>query len=688
MNKRLTLNGLLAHSDLGVAIALLAMLVVMILPMPAFLLDLLLVLSLALSIGILLMSVYAAKPLDFSVFPTVLLFSTLFRLALNVASTRLVLLRGHEGAGAAGSVIETFGNLVVGGSYVVGAVVFALLIVINFVVITKGSGRVAEVAARFMLDSMPGKQMSIDADLNAGLITEDQARDRRRKVEQEADFYGAMDGASKFVRGDAIAGILITVINIVGGLSIGVLQRGLDVGKAAELYTIMTIGDGLVSQIPSLIVSTAAGIIVTRAASSENFSSEVARQILLQPRALSATAGILCLLGIIPGIPAFPFLAMASVLGGFAWAVARAKAAETRVSEAESRRAVERAGAETSAPPEVDVLELQVGYGLVGSVEGEGKSELVDRIFQLRREFAKDLGVVVPKVRIKDNLELEPNAYAILIRGVAVGKGELISGHVLAMDPGGVVERVSGIETREPVFGLAAVWVHERARDKAQAAGYTVVDGPTIIATHMSEIIRRHAHELLGRQELQALIDNLKRTHPKVVEELIPTLLSLGAVLRVCQNLLREQVPIRDLASILECLANQAGSQKDPDALTENVRGALARTISHRLSGGGGEIEVLTFAPATEEAILRAYQRADGQGSLQLEPGVFERLVQQLQAAIEKTVFSAGSPVLLCHPLVRGPLRRLLERFVPGLNLISANEIALQIRVKAVGSVG
>lgn len=683
------MNRLLKNSDLLLAVGVMSTLVVMILPVPAWIMDVLLVLSLTISIGILLLSVYAGKPLDFSVFPTILLFSTLFRLALTVASTRLVLLHGHEGTAAAGHVIESFGRFVVGGSYIVGTVVFVLLIIINFVVITKGSGRVAEVAARFILDAMPGKQMSIDADLNSGLITEDEARERRRRIEREADFYGAMDGASKFVRGDAIAGVLITLINILGGLTIGIFQRGLDLSRAAELYTLMTIGDGLVTQIPSLVVSTAAGIIVTRAASGDNFSKEVARQVLFQPRALGITAGILAFLGILPGIPAFPFLLMALVTGGISIAVSQSKKAEAEKQIQDERKAREVAASDTHTPPEIDALELQVGYGLVSIVEGDRKGDFVDRIPQLRREFAKDLGIVLPKVHIKDNLELGAMEYSILIRGISVAKGELMSGHVLALDPGGVEEKLTeklpGIEGKEPVFGMAALWVPEKLREKAQLAGYSVVDSAAVLVTHLAEVVRKHAHELVGRQEMQALVENLQKTHPKVVEELIPNQLTLGSVLKVCQNLLREQVPIRDLAAILESLANYAPTTKDVEALTEHVRAALARTITHRLTTNGQDLEVVTLAGEVETALLRGHQR-DG-GGFQLDPGFFERIVGGIQRTVEKTLFHSGIPVLLCHPSIRGPFKRLIDRFVPGLTVISANEIASFAKVRSVGTV-
>jgi len=685
--KGFDLSKLMKHSDLIVALGVLGILVVMILPIPAFLMDLFIVTNITVSICILLVSLYAGKPLDFSVFPTVLLFATLFRLALNIASIRLILVHGHEGTSAAGHIIETFGEFVVGGSYIVGAVVFILLVVINFVVITKGSGRVAEVAARFILDSMPGKQMSIDADLNAGLINEEQARERRKKVEQEADFYGAMDGASKFVRGDAIAGILITLINVIGGFAIGVFQKGLDLEKAAQLYTLMTIGDGLVTQIPSLIISTASGIIVTRSASGSNLSKEVAKQILMQPRAISITSGILFLMGIIPGLPAAPFFFLAIILATASWAVQNHEKGLQEKKEKDIKKAAETQATETNVPPEVDILELQVGYGLVNIVEGENKGDLVDRIFGIRKEFAKDLGIVVPKVRIKDNLELQPNEYSILVKGISVGSGELMPGYVLAMDPGDVQEPIGGIETKEPVFGLSALWIPLSQKEKAQMAGYTVVDGSTVIATHLSEIIRTQAYELIGRQELQALIENIGKTHPKVVEELIPNVLPLGSVLKVCQSLLREQVPIRDMLTILETLANYGPTYKDPEVLTEFVRTALARTITHRLLGSSGELEVMHMQPKTEELLIRAYQKTESGVSLNLEAGFFEKLVSNIQKQIEETVFSNGAPVLLCHPLVRSSFKRMISRFIPNLTIISANEITNSAKVKFVATV-
>jgi flagellar biosynthesis protein FlhA len=687
MDSKINFNKIFQHTDLLIALALFGTVLVMILPIPAFLMDLLLASNLTLSITILLVAVYTGRPLDFSVFPTVLLFSTLLRLALNVATTRLILIHGHEGSTSAGHIIETFGQFVVGGSYVVGVVVFILLIIINFVVITKGSGRVAEVAARFILDAMPGKQMSIDADLNAGLISEEQARERRKKIEMEADFYGAMDGASKFVRGDAIAGILIVIVNIVGGLAVGIFQKGLSIDRAAELYTLMTIGDGIVTQIPALIVSTAAGIVVTRAASGSQLSKDVFQQIFFQSRAIGITSLILFIMALMPGIPAFPFLVLAGITFAIYRYVNRQKRFEENLRMATDKKQTDHLSQETHVPPEVDILELQVGYGLVSLVDSEQKGDLVERIFQIRKEFAKDLGIIVPKVRIKDNLELQSTQYQILVKGISVGGGELMPGYVLAMDPGTVETAIAGIETKEPVFGLSALWVQEKNKERAQMAGYTVVDGPTIIATHLSELIRKHAFELIGRQELQGLIDNVAKSHPKVVEELIPNLMALGNVLKVCQNLLREQVPIRDLLTILETLANHAAQIKDPDSLTEFVRAALSRTITHRLTLGTNELEVITFQPVLEEHLIKAYQKTDQGVMLNLEPGTFEKMVLHLQKILEKTVFTSGVPVLLCHPIIRSQLKKLLDRFIPNLQIISANEIATFAKVKSLASV-
>ena len=539
------------NTDLLVAIGLVLVLGVMLIPLPAFMLDIALTGSLTLSLLVLLVSIYTNKTLDFSVFPSLLLITTLFRLSLNVASTRLILTDGHNGDQAVGAVISSFGNFVVGNNYAIGFIVFVILVVINFVVITKGSGRVAEVAARFTLDAMPGKQMSIDADLNAGLIDEEQARSRRKEIESEADFYGAMDGASKFVRGDAIAGIIITVVNMIAGLAIGVMQKGLDVSTAAEYYTKLTIGDGLVSQIPALIISTAAGMVVTRSSTQRDVGSAITNQLFISPRAVGIVAGILGVLGLVPGLPTVPFVGIAIVLGLVSFFIS-----EYQKEEAAKQEQVEVEGGEESPREKIesllplDMVELEVGYGLINIVESEESGDLLERILSIRKQFAMDLGIIVPSIHIRDNLQLEPGDYQVLIKGNRVAGGTLKPDYMLAMDPGNVSDPIDGIPTREPAFGLDALWVAPKQKEEAEIMGYTVVDLPTVMATHITEIIRTHAHELLGRQEASSLIDNFKKSYPKVVEELIPDLLPLGTVVKVLQNLLQEQVSIRDLLTI------------------------------------------------------------------------------------------------------------------------------------------
>ncbi len=520
------------NSDLVLAVGLILIIAVMVIPMPRFLLDILLSFMMAISIVLLLTSVYAHRALDFSVFPSLLLITTLFRLSLNVATTRVILLHGaEEGTAAAGEVIQSFGEFVVGGNYAVGIVVFIILVIINFIVITKGAGRVAEVSARFTLDAMPGKQMAIDADLNAGLINEEVARKRRSEIAREADFYGAMDGASKFVRGDAIAGIMIVVVNIVGGIIIGTLQKGMDLAQAAEVFTLLTVGDGLVSQIPALVISTAAGIIVTRTATSTDFSQEFARQIFMKPKAIGAAAGIMGFMALIPGLPHIPFLFLAGALGLIASTLDKnekdAVIAKKQEAEAEKLKPVAEK-LENLLP--VDVLELEVGYGLISIVDVEQNGDLLERISNIRKQFALDLGIIVPPLRIRDNLELKPGDYQILLKGVQVGSGSLMVGHLLAMDPGGVHDPIPGIRTKEPAFGLDAIWISQDQKEDATYAGYTVVDLSTVIATHLTELVRANASELLGRQELQVLLDTFKQTNPKIVEDLIPNLLPVGVV--------------------------------------------------------------------------------------------------------------------------------------------------------------
>ncbi len=677
---------MLMRSDLLVAFGLVAILMLMILPVPPMLLDIFLSLNITLGMLILIISLYTSRALDFAIFPSVLLVTTLFRLSLNVASTRLILLHGDEGPAAAGSVIRSFGQFVVGGNYVVGIVIFTILVIINFMVITKGAGRVAEVAARFTLDAMPGKQMAIDADLNAGLISEDEARTRRQEIASESDFFGAMDGASKFVKGDAIAGIIITLINIGAGFVIGVLQKGMPMAEAAANYTILTVGDGLVGQVPALIISTGAGIMVTRTAGDDDFGTEIKRQFSVHPRALWVVAGILFAFALIPGLPQMPFLLLALLLSGIAWRVQKAaeRASDTReIEEAPAPKQLEEENYEQMLA--VDLLEMEVGYGLIPLVDTAQNGELLPRIKSIRRQFTLDMGFIVPPVHIKDNLQLKPNEYAIILKGVKIGGGELLPGHFLAMNPGTATETIKGVETVEPAFNLPAVWVSEDKKERAQIAGYTVVDNTTVVATHLSELIKTHGHELLGRQETQNLLDNLGSEYPKLVEELVPNLLSLGVVMRVLQNLLREGVSIRDLRTILETLADWAPVMQDPDQLTEQVRAVLARSISNNYSEDGQVLDVMTFDRDVESSIQEALQRTDQGAYLALEPSFAQALINSLSEALRN--FSGANPVLLCTPTIRLHVKRLTERYLPGLAIISHNEIAPHLKVRSLGTV-
>jgi flagellar biosynthesis protein FlhA len=677
------------NTDLFIAFGILAILAVMIIPLPAFMLDISLSFSLAISVLILLVSIYTQKALDFTSFPSLLLMTTLFRLSLNVATTRLILTHGHEGPAAAGEVIKAFGQFVVGGNYVIGLIMFVILIVINFMVITKGSGRVAEVAARFTLDAMPGKQMSIDADLNAGLINEQEARKRRRAIEQEADFYGAMDGASKFVRGDAIAGILITLVNILGGLAIGVIQKGLDVGTAAQYYTMLTVGDGILSQIPALIISTAAGTIVTRTSNSDqDMGAEVTSQLLVNPRAVAITGGVLALLGVIPGLPTVPFLSMAVVLGALSYLIKRfrqeAEDGERRKTEA-AASAPKKENIESMLP--LDMVELEVGYGLINVVESDSSGDLIERITSIRKQFAIDLGILVPAIHIRDNLQLAPGEYRLLIKGNKVGGGVLRPEYLMAMDPGNVIDRIEGIPTKEPAFGLDAMWVHPNRKEDAEIAGYTVVDLPTVMATHLTEIIRSHAHELLGRQEAAALIENFKRSHPKVVEELIPDLLPLGSVVRVMQSLLKEQVSIRDLLTIFETLADEAPRTKDIEVLTESVRRGMARAITSKYTTDQGNIPVMTLHPVIEEMIANSLLQTEQGVQLVMDPNTAHRLINEIARSVENHPEIAGQPILLTSPTSRRHLYKLTSRFIPQLIVLSHNELTSDADVQSVALV-
>lgn len=679
------LGGLRKNSDIYVALALIGVLALMIVPLPAFLLDIFLAANLTISLAILLVCLYTIHPLDFSVFPSVLLVTTLFRLALNIASTRLILLHGSEGVEAAGAVIKAFGQFVVGGNYVVGAVLFLILVIINFVVITKGAGRVAEVQARFTLDAMPGKQMAIDADLSAGMITEKDARARRVKIAREADFYGSMDGASKFVRGDAVAGILIVMVNIFGGLIIGVFQQGMPIQAALTNYTLLTIGEGLVAQLPALIISVAAGIIVTRSADDDNFGNAITGQFMNYPKAFYVSSGVLFVFGLIPGLPHFAFFLLSAV----AFLAAKMAREKTQVVE---EMALPDAGANeesldnASSIRPLDVLELEVGYGLVPMVDASQDGELLERIRSIRRQFAQKMGFIVPPIHIHDNLQLRPYEYNLLIRGARVGGSEL-SGQYLAMDSGAVTAQLPGAATKEPVFGLPAVWIGSSDRDQAQVNGYTVVDSTTVVATHISEVIKRYSHELVGRQEMQQLLDNVAVSAPKVVEELIPNLLNLGTVLRVVKNLLKEEVSIRDMRTILETMADYASLTKDPDVLTEFVRQGLGRFIVDQYKLEDDTLCLMTLDREIEDTIAEAIQPSDQGSFLAIEPNTAQQIITMIRSMADRFNMSGAQPVLLASPSIRRHVRKLIERFVPHMAVLSHNEIPQNVKIQSLGVV-
>jgi flagellar biosynthesis protein FlhA len=665
----------------------LLILAMMVLPLPPFLLDLFFTFNIAISVIVMLVAMSVMKPLDFSVFPTVLLVTTLLRLSLNVASTRVVLLEGHTGPAAAGRVIEAFGHFLVGGNYGVGLVVFTILVIINFIVITKGAGRVAEVAARFTLDAMPGKQMAIDADLNAGLIGEEEARKRRSTIAQEADFFGSMDGASKFVRGDAIAGILIMLINVVGGLFVGVLQHNLDVGTAARTYTLLTIGDGLVAQIPALIVSIAAGMVVTRVGDDQDVSQQFVAQLFDNPKPLYLTAAIIGLLGLIPGMPNFIFLLIGGALAAVAWRLDRQRQEQKPLPVAAAptvAREVQEASWADVTP--LDVLGLEVGYRLIPLVDKAQDGELLRRIRGIRKKFAQDVGFLVSPVHIRDNLELKPNAYKILLKGVEIGEGEAFPGNLLAINPGRVAGQVPGTATRDPAFGLPAVWIDPAAREQAQAYGYTVVDPSTVVATHLNHLILSHAAELLGRQETQALLDHLAKEMPKLVEDLVPKALSLGVVQKVLRNLLDEGVSLRDMRTVIETLADGAARSQDPDALTVQVRVALGRSIVQELYAGAADLQVMALDPQLERLLQQAVA---GTGeAVGIEPGLADTLVREALAAAQRQE-EAGLPVVL---LVSGALRSLLSRFlrrhIPQLKVLAHAEVPEHRTIKVTSIIG
>ncbi|CBW25473.1 putative flagellar biosynthesis protein [Halobacteriovorax marinus SJ] len=676
------------NSDLMVAVGLLLILSVMIIPVPPFLLDLLFALTLSGSVVILLIAVYSKKALDFSTFPSVLLVSTLFRLSLNVASTKNILIRGGtDGISAAGEIIRAFGEFVVGGNYVVGIIVFIILVIINFMVITKGVGRVAEVGARFTLDAMPGKQMAIDADLNAGLIDDAMAKKRRAEVAEEADFYGSMDGASKFVRGDAIAGIMITFINVLAGIAIGVMQYDLSAGDAAQVFTLLTVGDGLISQIPALVISTAAGIIITRNTSEDSLGSQITNQFKIHPKALYIASGTLFVFAVIPGLPKAPFMMIGVLLAFVGWKMEKGNEQEKIVQEQANTE-------EKKATPDsledlltLELVELEVGYGLVSLVDAEQNGDLLERITHIRKQFALDWGVIIPSVRIKDNLELKPGGYSIKVKGIEVASGDLMSDHFLAMDPGSVIEKIDGVETVEPVFGLPAVWISEDQKDDAQYNGYTVVDLSTVMATHITEVLKTNLHELFGRQELVRVMDNFKEQYPKIVSDLIPEILPLGTVLKVMQNLLREGVSIRDLRTILETLAEYGTSVKDAESLTEFARQSLYRTITESIRGDQGDVPLFTLDRNIEENIANNIIQTEQGHQLSLDPKITQHILASLNEKIEEATNMGEKMVVLCSPVIRNHFKKLTEKFIPNLVVISHNELSSEVNIRSLGTV-
>ncbi|OQP29609.1 MULTISPECIES: flagellar biosynthesis protein FlhA [Pantoea] len=661
----------------------------MVLPLPAFILDLLFTFNIALSIMVLLVAMFTQRTLEFAAFPTILLFSTLLRLALNVASTRIILMEGHTGAGAAGRVVEAFGHFLVGGNFAIGIVVFVILVVINFMVITKGAGRIAEVGARFVLDGMPGKQMAIDADLNAGLIGEQEAKKRRTEVTQEADFYGSMDGASKFVRGDAIAGIIIMVINVIGGLLVGVVQHGLDIGHAAETYTLLTIGDGLVAQIPALVISTAAGVIVTRVGTDQDVGEQMVSQLFKNPRVMLLSAGVLGLLGMVPGMPNFVFLLFTGALLGLAWWM--------RGREMEAKKNPEAASSSLIKPQDTpanteaswtdvqleDTLGMEVGYRLIPMVDNNQNGELLGRIRSIRKKVAQDVGFLPPVVHIRDNMELPPARYRILMKGVEIGSGDAYPGRWMAINPGTAAGTLPGEATVDPAFGLAAIWIDSALKEQAQIQGFTVVEASTVVATHLNHLIGQYASELFGRQEAQQLLDRVSQEMPKLTEDLVPGVITLTTLHKVLQNLLTERVSIRDMRTIIETLAEHAPVQSDPQELTSVVRVALGRAISQQWFPGNGEVQVIGLDATLERLLLQALQGGGG-----LEPGLADRLLEQAQAALQRQEMLGAPPVLLVNHPLRALLARFLRRNLPQLVVLSNMELTDNRHIRMTATIG
>ncbi|MBP8126935.1 MAG: flagellar biosynthesis protein FlhA [Aeromonadaceae bacterium] len=683
----------LLNRGMGTPLLVLASLGMVVLPIPTFLLDVLFTFNIALSLVVLLVAVYSRRPLDFAAFPTILLVATLLRLALNVASTRVVLLEGHNGSAAAGHVIEAFGNVVIGGNYAVGLIVFIILMIINFVVVTKGAGRISEVSARFTLDAMPGKQMAIDADLNAGLINQDEAKKRRQEVTMEADFYGSMDGASKFVKGDAVAGILILFINIIGGFIIGMAQHGLGFSDAAAIYTLLTIGDGLVAQIPSLLLSIAAAIIVTRQNTDQDMGQVVLNQMFEEPKALIIASAVLIIMGLVPGMPHLAFLSLGSISALGAWLMVRKS--KKRKMDAETKAL---APMDDVAVPEhkdlswddvspVDVIGLEVGYRLIPMVDRSQGGELLNRIKGVRKKLSQELGFLVPPVHIRDNLDLQPNQYRITLMGVNMGEAEVYHDKEMAINPGQVFGAVQGLETRDPAFGLDAVWIAREQSDQAQSLGYTVVDASTVIATHMSQLLTSQAAQLLGHEEVQNLLDMVARAQPKLVEGLIPGVMSLGTLVKVLQNLLTEGVPVRDMRTVLQTLVEYAPRSQDPDVLTAACRIALRRLIVQEIIGGESVIPVITLAPELERILHQSLQAGGAEGA-GIEPGLAERMQKSLTEAAQRQELEGQAAVLLTSGVLRNTLARFVKNSIPGLRVLSYQEIPDDKQIRIVSAVG
>ena len=682
---RSNIGALLKQGDLWLILGIFGTVLLLIFPVPPVVLDLLLTVSIALSLLILLVILYVEEPADFSGFPTLLLFITLFRLALNVATTRLILLDGY-----AGHIIEAFGNFVVRGNYIVGLVVFFILVLINFIVITKGAGRIAEVAARFTLDAMPGKQMAIDAELSAGVITEAEARTRRKKVEQEADFYGAMDGASKFVRGDAIAAILITLINVIGGFAIGVLQKGYTVPESLQRFTLLSIGDGLVSQVPALITSMAAGLLVTRAAAKNNLGTELRNQLLLYPRALTILAGMLFVMALIPGLPTFPFLVLAVCTALVARGMKQSKltAAKEQTATAKQAEAAQKKEPEKlESLLQVDPFQIELGYGLVNLADQRKGGDLLDRVTGVRRNFTQEMGVIVPPIRLRDNLQMKPNEYRFLIKGAPVAQGSIMAGYWLAMNASNSKVVLKGIPTTEPVFQLPATWITDAERKNAELAGYTVVDAASVLVTHLSETVKRNCHEIFSRQDVQNLLDNLKQTHATVVNELVPAQLTVGQVQRILQNLLAEGISIRNLSSILEKVGDHAHITKNPDELAEYARRALGAQIIRPFQSDNGTVRAITLDPRLEQQIAQGMRQTPTELNLVLEPNLARHIIGKLSQYVQQMIASGQQPLVLCAPQIRLGFKRFFESAFAELSVLSYAEVPSRVEVQSAGTV-